>query len=76
VPQHRKRADEQDKTEEEYLVAAGFNLYSAHFILQLCGSFAGFAERLTAKERLDKVGLVVGPKIVVSPSYCQCNKDD
>jgi hypothetical protein len=56
------------------LVAAGFNLFSAHFILQLCGSFAGFAEGLSAKERLDKVGLVVGPKVVVSLSYCQCAK--
>jgi hypothetical protein len=51
-------------------VAAGFNLYSAHFILHLYGSFAGFAEGLTAKERLEKVGQVVGPKVIVSPPCC------
>jgi hypothetical protein len=61
-----KRLTNKDKTEEEYLVAAGFNLYSAHLILQLCGSFAGFAVGLTAKERLEKFGPVVGPKVVVS----------
>jgi len=61
----------QDKTEEGYLVAAGFNHYSARFILQLCGSFAGFTEGLTAKERLDKTGFVVGSKVVVSSSSCQ-----
>jgi hypothetical protein len=56
------------------LVAAGFNLYSTHFILHLCGSFAGFAEGLTAKERLEKVGPVVGPKVVVSPPCCYVTK--
>jgi len=58
--------DEQDQTQEEYLIGAGFNLYSTHFILQLCGSFAGFAEGMTAKERLQKVAPVVGQKVVVS----------
>jgi len=73
--QSRKSLMKQDKTEEEDLLAAGFNLYSAHFILQLCGSFAAFAEGLTAKERLDKFGPVVGPKVVVSSFSCQWYED-
>jgi len=62
------RANDQDPTEREYLIAAGFNLYSTQFIIALCGSFMGFAEGMTAKDRLEKVAPVVGQKVVVSLS--------